>query len=160
MGDAPEVEHRALPSLLTDFSLRYLSGSSGFTSPRWNNYPAGAIDETVYPTAGWALRNGFAYDSDLSVMDEGVLLAYAFSVDLGEPIESRIEPSVSGQEFGIGFPGDAEGVEYRVERLDRNYGWTEAGVTIGSPDSLGRRRASVDAEDAGMLRVIVGWHSF
>jgi hypothetical protein len=61
LGDRPsEFDSDTFANTAPDFTVFYLSCSTGFTSPSWMGYPAVRIDEQACPAASWLTRHGLA----------------------------------------------------------------------------------------------------
>ena len=83
LGNAPslgwDMFYFAFPTIY------YLSGSTGFTSPTWDSYPATMINQATWPAASWLLTHGFWYDTNLQQDPNGdgvsLLMAYALNLD-------------------------------------------------------------------------------
>ena len=58
MGDAPVLGTTVFDRAAPGFTVYYLAGSTGFTSPTWESYPAVEIDQSVHPAAVWLLTHG------------------------------------------------------------------------------------------------------
>ena len=144
-----------------DFTIYYLSGSTGFTSPTWNGYPTTMIDETAYPAAPWLLRYGFAYDTDLHQDTSGdgvsLLMAYALELDPNLNLRGSLPVPVLGADtLRMSFYSASPGITYSVETSTDRRGWTTEGVTLSDPDPGGQRTASVSRDaQSRFLRLVV-----
>lgn len=160
LGDAPALFDWPEWSV-PDFNIYYLSGSTGFTSPTWNGYPAIMIDEALDPAAAWLLSHGLAYDAELhqDLNGDGVslLMAYALGLDPHRNLRSSFPaPVLSEDSLSISFHGASPGVIYRVETSTDLVNWTSDGVILSDLGADNRRTASVGlGESKRFLRLVV-----
>ncbi|MGD9419506.1 MAG: leucine-rich repeat domain-containing protein [Verrucomicrobiota bacterium JB025] len=156
LGDAPTLG----PSAGDDFTVYYFQGSSGFTSPTWEDH---ASVEDAQPTAigYWLVDHGLPYDSELDSDSnrDGVslLLAYAFDLDPrgdvrgGMPV-AELDSSSLSLRF---YPARPE-LSYHVEASGDLSDWDDEGVSLTEPDESGFRRATVSrAGGRRFMRVVV-----
>jgi hypothetical protein len=146
-GDAPG-EFGLLPFVYgpRDLVIYYFSGSSGFTSPTWNDYTAVEIDSSLYPTAIWLLEHDMPYDTDMTQDLNGdgvqVLAAYALDLDPRRDLRGSVPvPIWSESGLTVTFRGSSVGVTYGAESSDGLAGWSADGITLSEPDAEGRRSA-------------------
>jgi len=159
-GDAPGMGQDVFSSTAAGFTVSYLSGSSGFTSPTWQGYPAVEIDEAVYPAAKWLLTHGLPYDTDLhqDLNGDGIILLTAYALDLdphnalaGMPRAFRSPGGVS-----MTYYASASGINYTVLTSTDLKVWETAGVTLSDLDAEDRRTATIQtAVSRGFMRVLV-----
>jgi len=147
-GDAPTMGTRVFDDTAPAFTIYYLAGSSGFTSPTWNGYPAAEIDETIYPAATWLLGYGLAFDTNLDqdINRDGVslLMAYALNLDpdlnlAGSLPQAELAPGT----LGITFYAVAPGITYTVLTSTDMVNWVSEGVTLSPIGPENRRTATV-----------------
>ena len=161
LGNAPglavEVFHRTAPG----FAIRYLSGSTGFTSPRWKGYPATMINEATWPAASWLLAHGFWYDTNLQQDPNGdgvsLLMAYALDLDPRLNLQGRLPGPVPGvNTLSLGFHAASPGIIYTVETSTDLQTWTTEGVVQSAPGSDGLATATVPRDSPSrFLRLVV-----
>ena len=150
LGDAPGA---GLPFTNTapDFTIYYLSTSTGFTSPTWNGYPAVEINVDQYRAAPWLLEHGLPHDADLhqDINSDGVslLMAYALDLDPRQNLRSRLPvPTMDTDSLRLTFPASRANLSYTVQTSTDLQTWTAEGVTTSEFDPDGRRTASTSRD--------------
>ena len=102
------------------FTVYYLKGKTGFSSPTWRGYPATIIDPATQPAATWLLANGQPYNANLNTdtNQDGVslLMAYALNLDPRLDLSGRLpQATLQGDALGMTFYSASPGLTYRVE---------------------------------------------
>jgi len=149
LGDAPSrLDEKTFANTSPDFTIYYLSTSTGFTSPTWNGYPTVMLDESSYPAAPWLVSHGLPQDTDLNhdLNNDGVsiLMAYALDLDPNENLSQHmLAPVLVDDSLTLTFHAAAPGVSYTVETSTDLKNWTTDGVAISDLDSNKQRTASV-----------------
>ena len=163
LGDAPGTFGAAVfDDTAPGFTIYYLSGSTGFTSPTPQRYKAIEIDEAAYPAATWLLEHGFPYDTDLDqdTSGDGVSLLMAFALNLDPTLNLRGSlpaPVVNGESLGMSFNAGVPGITYTAQTSTDLQNWTSEGVILSELDPNSRRTASVDRDmPQRYLRLLVG----
>ncbi len=164
LGDAPLLGNFVFQdrfgSLKT--TIYYLSSKTGFTSPTWNGYNTIMIDEAVYPSASWLLKNDIDYETpmDQDLNGDGVSLetAEALGLDPNERLSGKLpKATINGNLLSIEFYASTPGYEYKVFTSTDLASWTETGVTISAPDAEGISTATTPATATQkFLRLTVG----
>lgn len=150
LGDAPTYfSENTFTNTAPDFTIYYLSSSTGFTSPNWNGYPTVMLDESIYPAAPWLLSHGLPHDTNLhqDLNGDGVslLMAYALDLDPNANLQSMMPtPVVNGSSLSLSFHAAAPGITYTVETSTDLQNWTTDGVSWSEPAEDGLRTASVE----------------
>lgn len=166
LGDAPELAPPFLgglgepvntfPRSLKGFTIYYLSGSSGFQSPRWNGYPTRRIEEPFnaeqfWLIDFWLIEHGYPPDAPIDeTNDAGVslLTAYALGLDPeGDLSEGLPLPILESDRLSTRFYAGRPELEYAVERSTDLQNWTTDGVQLTDPDEEGRRTATVQRQE-------------
>ena len=141
-----------------DFTIYYLSSSTGFTSPEWRGFPTVMIDEATYPAASWLLRHDLPHDTDLHNA-ASLLMAYAFDFDpnghmtpgLPEPL---IDP-VTGT-LRLTFYAASSGITYAVETSTDLQNWASDGVALSELGEDGLRTALINRDGPDrFMRLVV-----
>jgi len=148
LGNSPENNpiSFAWPSIwdTAEFTIYYLSGSSGFSSPVWADRTSAEISEAAYPAAAWLLSHGLWYDTPLETDPDGdgisLLASYALNLAPGAGLPV---PVLTDQTLSLTFYGARPGIAYRVETSTDLNSWTTAGVTQSAPDANGMSTSSV-----------------
>ncbi|MFT5412231.1 MAG: hypothetical protein ACI9NC_004969, partial [Verrucomicrobiales bacterium] len=153
LGDAPDLTghtNTTFADTASGFTLRYLSGSMGFTSPTWFGYPAISIDESSFPPARWLLEHGLRHDANLhqDLNGDGVslLVAYALDLDPNLNLQSALpRPVLSSGSLSLSYHSISPGITYTVEASADLKNWSSHGVAVSAePPAL--HRASVDLD--------------
>ena len=131
-----------------DGAIYYLSGSSGFSSPTWNEYSTVVIDQAAYPAASWLLSHDLGYDANLSqeLNGDGVSLLLAYALNLNPAANNSGNfPAVqlNGSFAEMKFHGLSQGVAYQVYMSTDLLVWKTEGVTLSTPDGNGIVTASI-----------------
>lgn len=134
-----------------DVTIYYLSGSSGFSSPTWNEYNTAVIDQAVYPAASWLLSHNLGYDADLNqdLNGDGVKLLLAYALNLNPTSNNSGNlPTVqlNGSFAEMKFYGLSQGVTYQVYMSTDLLVWKTEGVTLSAPDGNGIVTASIPVD--------------
>jgi hypothetical protein len=79
-----------------EFTIYYLSGSAGFTSPTWGSYPAVMIDEALYPATTSPI-------SSISLTPDGLRLTLPPIILFGH---LALPPTRFGRQFGVEYSPD------------------------------------------------------
>ena len=160
-GDSPGAAPTSA-DVAPGFTVYYLRGSFGFTSPTWLGFPSVMIDRAVHPAAEWLLGYGLPYDSNLNqdLNGDGVNLLVAYALNLDPNLNLRASlpaPMLGPENLSLSFHGASPGITYAAETSTNLLHWTTAGVILTAPGADGRRTASV-ARDGPMrfLRLRVG----
>jgi len=165
LGDAPQsFGSSVFDRTASGFSVRYLNGALGFTSPTWKGYPSAAVELT--PSSSWLVKNGLADDLDISsdINGDGVslLMAYALNLDPYKNLQSAMPVAkVDGESLSMEFYGANQDVNYLVEVSEDMKTWVSDGVSLSDPDENGNRIATVSRENDGeevsslFLRLVV-----
>ncbi len=163
LGDAPALLPGVFWNTRSGFTVYYLSGSSGFTSPGWEGYRSVMIDETVYPAASWLLAYGFDLDTNLNqdLSGDGVTLLMAYALNLNPALNlaccmpvAVLEPGALSMPFHAASPG----VIYRVETCTDLKTWATDDVSLSELNPEGQRIASVALDvPHRYLRLVVAW---
>ncbi len=148
LGDAPSLGWVVFEGTAPDFTIYYLSSSTGFTSPTWNGYPATMVDEAVYPAASWLLSHGLWYDTDLHQDPNGdgvsLLMAYALDLDPRLNLQGSLPmPVLDGNTLSLSFHATSPGITYKVETSTDLHDWKLKGVNQSAPGPDGRSTATV-----------------
>ena len=166
LGDAPLSFGYSVfgyaASVAPGFTVQYVNGASGFTSPMWNGYPA----EELNPVSSWLVKKGLSGDLDLSadINGDGVslLMAYALNLDPKNNLQNAMpSASLDGDTLSMTFYGANQDVNYIVEVSEDMKTWGVEGVTLSEPDENGNRHAIVSRENNGevvsalFLRLVV-----
>lgn len=88
LGDAPTCfDDNTFANTAPDFTIYYLSSSTGFTSLTWNGYRTVMLDESTYPTAPWLVSHDFPQDTNLNqdLNGDGIDLLMTYALDLDPP---------------------------------------------------------------------------
>ncbi len=150
LGDTPtKFDENTFANTAPDFTIYYLSTSTGFTSPTWNGYPTIMLDEVTHPAAPWLVSHGLPHDTNLhqDLNGDGVslLMAYALNLDPKENLKGRMpEPMVGATSLGLSFHAVAPGISYLVETSTDLQSWTTDGVNWSELAEDGHRTASVE----------------
>ncbi len=160
LGDAPSLATNAFQNTAWAFTIYYLTGSSGFTSPTWNGYPAVEIDQAVYPAASWLVGQGLPYDTDLNQdpNDDGVslLMAYALNLDPDSNVRANLPVPViiSPNTLSMSFHAASPGITYSVE-TSTDLRCSNSGIALSELDAENRRTASVSLDSPRRYRRLV-----
>ncbi len=141
LGDAPPsfglyVFHFAA----ADFTIHYLSGSSGFTSPTWQGYPA----------TPWFMDNGLdpvSGDLNQDVNGDGVTLLMAYALNLDPSLDlsgSLPKPVIGSDTMSMAYYAITPGIVYTVETSEDLETWTSSGITFSGLDLNNEITATVD----------------
>ncbi len=161
LGHAPSLSETTFSNTAPDFTIYFLSTSTGFTSPMWNGYPAVEIDVDQYPAAPWLLEHGLSHDTDLhqDLNHDGVclLMAYALDLDPKQNLRGRLPvPILDKDSLRLTFPATRAPLTYTVQTSTDLQNWSTQGVTIGEPDADGLRTATVPRDTPQrFLRLVV-----
>ncbi|MCX6878708.1 MAG: leucine-rich repeat domain-containing protein [Verrucomicrobia bacterium] len=147
LGDAPALGANAFLGTNSGFTVYYLNGKAGFTSPSWNGYPAVKMGNPD-PASMWLLSNGFPYDANLQADPNGdgvsLLMAYALNLDPYRNLSGCIpRPVLAGNQISLTFYAGSAGVTYTVQSSADLKVWSTAGVTVSAPDANKYRTATV-----------------
>ncbi|MGK0186688.1 MAG: hypothetical protein ACI9R3_002471 [Verrucomicrobiales bacterium] len=141
-----------------DFTIYYLSSSTGFTSPEWEGYPATEIDVAAYPAVFWLLKHDLPYNSDLHD-DAGLLMAYALDLDPDSNAANRQPEPVFDPVTGtlnVSFHAASPGITYTVETSADLKNWSTGDVTQSDLDQDNRRTASISKDGPNLfMRLVV-----
>jgi hypothetical protein len=161
LGDAPILGGNNFLNPAPDFTIYYLAGSTGFTSPVWHGSPAVMLENPVSPTTLWLVSQGLPHDADLNqdLNGDGVslLMAYALGLDPHANLSSRLPaPVLTNRYLSLTFPAAANGITYTVETSTDLQHWTTEGVTFSDLDPGQRRTASARLDTPRrFLRLVV-----
>ena len=168
LGNPPGAHFLYLFSGNPDFTIYYLSTSTGFTSPIWrdglgrgNSYPTVEIDLDQYPAAPWLIEHDLPQDTDLhqDLNGDGVslLMAYALDLDPRQNLASRLPiPIIDADVLSLTFHAARAGINYRVETSTDLRVWTIEGVITSEFDADGFRTATVSRDSPQrFLRLVV-----
>ncbi len=160
-GDTPFLFDQVFADTAPGFTIYYLRGSTGFTSPTWNGYPAAMVDEATYPAASWLLAHGLWYDTDLHQDPDGdgvdLLMAYALDLDPNLNLQASLPvPVKDGNTLSLSFHATSPGITYRAETSADLTNWTTTGVTQSAPGPNGQSTATVPLDSPRrFLRLVV-----
>lgn len=131
-----------------DFTIYFLNGSTGFTSPTMHGFPSVMIDLAATPAALWLLENGLPHDANLhqDLNNDGVdlLMAYALNLDSNAKLgNSMPAPVLDGDSLSLSFYASSPGITYTVETSTDLQTWVTDGVIISDLDTNEQRTASV-----------------
>ena len=149
-GGAPSLSthYDTFQNVDPNFTVYYLAGSSGFTSPTWNGLPAVEIDPATDPSGYWLAINGYPHDTNLKqdLNGDGVdlLMAYALNLDPNSALAGMPVPIPGPGTLSMTFYGAAQGVTYGAETSTDLQNWGADGVTLSDPDPDGMRTATID----------------
>jgi hypothetical protein len=147
-GNAPGSDFTVFSGTGPGFYQYYLKGKTGFTSPRWNGYPAIMTDPGTQPAATWLLAHGQAYDANLDTdpNQDGVSLLMAYALNLDPRLNfsgSLPQATLQGNTLGMSFYAASPGLTYRVEASAGLSQWSTNGVTQSPLDRSGQSTATV-----------------
>ena len=161
-GDAPpSYGHPPFDFTASGFTVYYLKGKTGFSSPTWRGYPATMIDPATQPAATWLLANGQTYNADLNTDTnlDGVslLMAYALNLDPRLNLSDRLpQAALQGNTLGLTFYAASPGLTYRVEASGDLVHWSTDGITQTALNRDGISTATVPRSGpAQFLRLAV-----
>lgn len=132
-----------------EFEVRYLSGTTGFSAPMWNGYPAMEMGAEEYAFSTWLLAHGFALDADLTMDQNGdgvaPLMAYALDLDpaldlSGSALNVETDPSGMRMTYHAARPE----ITYLVETSEDLKTWTTTGVSVSDLDLENQCTATID----------------
>ena len=156
LGDAPSLGSGVFGNTAAGFTIHYLSGSTGFTTPTWEGYlalPPLDASET------WLLGHGYPHTANLhqDTTGDGVSLLMAYALNLNPNLNlagSLPAPVLGGNTLSMSFHAASPGITYSVETsIDLNT-WVTEGVTMSGPDN--QRTASVAMDfPQRFLRLVV-----
>jgi hypothetical protein len=161
LGDSPGAAPSSV-DVASGFTVYYLRGSFGFTSPTWLGFPSVMIDRAVHPAAEWLLGYGLPYNAGLQDDPNGdgvsLLMAYALNLNPNLNLHSSLPVPVLGpQDLSLSFHGIRPGITYSAETSTDLMHWTTDGVILSAPGPDGRRTASIPRDgSARYLRLTVG----
>jgi hypothetical protein len=125
-----------------DFTVYFMRGAAGFSTPEWDGHPSVAIDGAAHPAACWLLSFGLDYQTPLSEdpNHDGVdlLAAWALGLDPRRNLAGSMpRPELTDTSLSISFRADNPQVTYTVETSTDLEHWTSSGVTLsGPPENL------------------------
>ena len=138
LGNAPTLGENVFKEVGAGFTTYHLSGSSGFSTPTWEGYPAVELGEVEV----WLLGYGLPYDTELDqdLSGDGVTLLTAYALDL-DPNLNLIghlpAPIVESGALSIRFYAARPDIVYRVESSRDLKIWGVGDVTLSGlgPDN-------------------------
>ncbi|MBC2605245.1 leucine-rich repeat domain-containing protein [Pelagicoccus albus] len=146
LGDSPGMGEAVFDNTASDFTIYYLEGASGFTTPTWMLYAAYILGDTT-TFVEWLVENGFSEDTDISddVNGDGVSLglAYAFGLDPAEDLSESL-PKATLEEDGVSlsYYGARSEVTYEVEASTDLVNWSDSEVELVREGTDGVVKAS------------------
>lgn len=146
---------------LSDLTIYYLVGSTGFTSPTMLGFPSVEIDLAATPAAPWLIEHGVSHEAtleqDLNGDGVSLLMAYALKLDPNQNLQSALPvPTIDGANLGMTFHGIRPGITYTVETSTDLQNWSTTGVTVSEPDVLGQISVTVELDaPRRFLRLVV-----
>ncbi len=160
-GDAPSLGIYVFFDAAPGFSIYYLTGSTGFTSPTWEGYPAVMLDQMPSASGIWLLSHGLPVDTDLHHDHNGdgitLLTSYALNLDPNNPQAGMPQPMLDPTTMSMAFYGAAHGVIYGAETSTDCQTWVTEGVTISDLDPANMRTVTVNRDSAmRFLRLTFG----
>lgn len=161
-GNAPSaMGYEVFDAAAEDFGVYYYAGTSGFTNPLWQGYPASELN-TNAAIVGWLTGNGYSPGTSplADPNDDGVSLftAYALGLDPSLNLSTAMPiPVLANGTLSLTFQGDRSGILYAAETSTDLITWTSEGVPLTAPDSHGMRTASITASPGStrFLRLVI-----
>lgn len=158
LGNAPTMNSTVFATCAGGFTVYFLDGKTGFTTPTWNGYTAVNLGTTAAP-AIWLLAHGQPYNADLrnDPNNDGVslLVAYALNLDPNLNLSDRLpKPVLANNQLRLTYYAGMAGITYTVESSADMQTWSPGGVIVSDPDSNGFRAASVAS---GPARRFLRW---
>ncbi|MCK4565314.1 MAG: leucine-rich repeat domain-containing protein [Verrucomicrobia bacterium] len=150
LGDAPvSFGNNVFDETAGYFSIYYRVGSTDFTSPIWEGYPAVEIEGSMSPSGLWLLKHGFDYgtslDQDMNGDGVTLLTAYALNLDPSTDLSGSLPGAeVAADAMGMTYYAASPGITYTVETSADLETWTETGVSVSGLDPQFRSTATVD----------------
>lgn len=160
LGNAPSMGSSVFDNVASGFTVYYSSGSTGFTSPKWMDYPAVATGGGS-PLATWLSAYGLSPMADLlsTPNHDGVslLMDYALALDPTANESASLPEAVhAGNQLSMSFYAGRTDVIYTVLASTDLSTWTTTGVTMSALDDNDIVTASVPASgSAGFLKLMV-----
>lgn len=162
MGNAPGTfGTNVFLSAAGGFSVFFVSGATGFTTPTWQGYPCAETTAAADPLADWLSANGLPADADLGsdANHDGVslLMAYALNLNPHQNLSGSLpKPVVSAGQMSLSFHAGADGITYAVETSGNLSHWTTEGVSVSEPDENQIRTATIGLDGQNrFLRLVV-----
>jgi hypothetical protein len=140
-GDAPEIKSNVFYLTASELTIYYLSGSTGFTTPKWQGHPSVMLDEsTLSGSYLWLLEHGFAPNTPLSddPNHDGVdlLMAWALGLDPNRNLAGALPRArLVSNALEISFRASNPDVVYTVETSTDMRNWTSEGVNLSGSSS-------------------------
>ncbi len=150
LGDAPvSFGYNVFKGTVGYFTIYYRVGSTGFTSPTWEGYPAVEIEGSISPSGLWLREHGFDYgeslDQDMNGDGVDLLMAYALNLDPNLDLSgSRPQAEMAEDTMSMTYYAARPGITYTVETSTGFLAWTTVGVTLSDLDPENRCTATVD----------------
>ena len=160
-GNAPTIIYtNSFQATASGFTIYYLEGTTGFTSPTWFGYPAFILDVNN-PLASWLISKGLPANSDLHSDSNGdgvnLLMAYALNLEPAQNLSNAIpQGTITAAQMSLSFYAGASGVTYAVQCSSDMVHWSSAGVSYSNNGQI--RTATVAPSGANcFMRLAVSY---
>ena len=165
LGNAPTVSGNLFRETDPEFSVFFISGKTGFTTPvwtpKWTGHPAQAISAAPSPAQKWLQDHDLPMQTSLQQEPDGtgvsLLTSYALDLDpFKNPASGLPTVSLLPNRMAMTYFAGRPDITYTVESSTDMQTWLTEGITISPPDAWGRRTASAATDTpAKFMRLVM-----